>query len=213
MSNIFRNRWLPIGIVFIFAATNLFEYYTPILSPLTRDINNWSIILSAYAMMYGFLRLIIHHGRRVIQSGGRSLYSIWLITVMMIILIFGLIGSIQQPVVQWIYSIPYQALKANFQSLAFLYMCSAALRVFRFKDTNSYVYVGVAVIVMLSNMPVWNLYTNIFVDMKEWILTVPSAGAMVGFNMGIALGSILVGIRMMLGLERGWLGEIGRERG
>ena len=73
-----------------------------------------------------------------------------------------------------------------------------------------------ALIVMLGNVPVgdlvWNTvfawlpWENATSGMKQWILDNPNLSARRGIILGISLGVISQSIRIILGIERSYLG-------
>jgi len=42
----------------------------------------------------------------------------------------------------------------------------------------------------------------VLVDVKDWILDVPTLAGVRGILLGVALGAVLTGIRLLLGVER-----------
>lgn len=63
-----------------------------------------------------------------------------------------------------------------------------------------------AFVVMLAAVPLTNNLIPRLPQFSEWILTVPNTAAKRGLLFGIALGSMATSLKIILGIERGWLG-------
>ena len=210
MSNVLRSTKFAAGIVFIVASTFIVEYFfpNPSLTFSTQQLGNWAIVFSAYAMGYGLFTLLVRHGSNVIKSGGKNLFSLWLLIVLITTVALGLRGGVNDPGYRWMFDYVYTGLGATLYSFAFLYLCSAAVRVLRFRTIEESLLSIAAVIVLLGNTPLFATYTTIFMDIEAWIFSVPSRGVYTAFNISVAIGMVLIGLRTMTGIERGWLGVL-----
>ena len=70
----------------------------------------------------------------------------------------------------------------------------------------------VAFIMMLGRVPLGAMLlggNQAFATAADWLLRVPNSAGMRGIQIGAALGGIATALRIMLGIERGYLGGTG----
>jgi hypothetical protein len=60
---------------------------------------------------------------------------------------------------------------------------------------------------MLGRVPIGDMIHSIIPDSANWILNVPSMAARRGILIGIGLGTISTSLRIILGIERTYLGK------
>jgi len=95
--------------------------------------------------------------------------------------------------------------------LAF-FIASAAFRAFRIRTVEAGVLAVAALIVMLGRVPLSNALTSWLPEwarlqsLQEWIMVFPQNAAKRAILMGAALGVMATGLRVILGLERAYLG-------
>lgn len=209
MAELLKNQSIPVAIIFVITSLFIVNYFfpgTPI-APYVGQLGNWSIIIAAYAMAFGFLNLLLRHGRAVLETPEKNLLSVWLLIVMLVTFGLGTFGGLNNTSYLWIYNNAYLPIGASFLSFSFIYMCSAAVRTMKLRTLNESLLLLGASIALAGNIPLFSSYTTIFVQLKEWALAVPTRGTFTAFNISIALGVILIGIRTLIGIERGWIGE------
>jgi hypothetical protein len=105
---------------------------------------------------------------------------------------------------------PLQA--AMFSLLAF-YIASAAFRSFRIRNIEATILLGAAIIVMLGRIPFGEMILSwipggerVMPSLTEWIMNTPNAAAQRGIIIGAALGAAALSLRVILGIERSYLG-------
>jgi hypothetical protein len=215
MSEILKDTRIPIGIIALVAILFTFNYIVPgtPLDPYIGQLSNWGIIIAAFAMGFGFINLTRRHGMRVIESGGREYNSLWILIIMYVTAAFGISGGLGDVNYQWIYQNIYMPIGASFLSFAFIYMCSAAVRGMKFRSINETLLLIGCVIALAGNIPLFGTFTGFFIEAAAWANGVPVRGIYAAFFISMALGIVLMGVRTVLGIERGWLGEEEFEEG
>ncbi len=158
----------------------------------------WAIIVTAFAMVLGFFNVLIVHLNKILQFKQGWFYSIFLILAMMIVLILGLIEGPQGSLTSRIFQHVLFPLQATIFSLLAFFVASAAYRAFRLRSWESALLVITGVIVLLGQVPLWGALTTF----KEWILGVPSMAGARGILLGVALGTVATGLRVLLGIDR-----------
>jgi hypothetical protein len=105
-----------------------------------------------------------------------------------------------QPIVQWVFEYIQAPVQATLSALLAFFIVTAAYRLFRKRNLESIVIVVVALIVLVGQVTVGLL--PILPDIRNWILDVPAMAGVRGILLGVALGALLTGIRLLLGTER-----------
>lgn len=107
-----------------------------------------------------------------------------------------------------------------FALLAF-FVASASFRAFRIKSKEAGLLMFSAFIVMLGNVPLGNMLSNLFsyipfigkfldiAAIKEWIISYPSSAAQSAILIGAMLGYISSSLKIIFGVERSHLGGEG----
>jgi hypothetical protein len=99
--------------------------------------------------------------------------------------------------------IPIQA--TMFSLLAF-YIASAAYRAFRARSLLSTILLVAALIIMIRFVPLGPI-SDLVSNLSSWILKVPNMAAKRAIFIGVGLGMVATAIKILLGVERGYLGR------
>jgi hypothetical protein len=158
----------------------------------------WAIIVAAFAMVLGFFNVLTVHLNKILRFKQGWFYSIFLILTMMVVLILGLIEGPQGSLTSRIFQYVLFPLQATIFSLLAFFVASAAYRAFRVRSWESALLVITGVIVLLGQIPLWGALTTF----KEWILGVPNMAGTRGILLGVALGTVATGLRVLLGIDR-----------
>jgi hypothetical protein len=93
-------------------------------------------------------------------------------------------------------------LEATLFSLLAFFVITAAFRVFRVKNFETGLFVIFGLIVLLGQVPVGAEVWPQFPIIKNWVLEVPALAGARGILLGVALGAIATGMRVLLGIDR-----------
>jgi hypothetical protein len=113
--------------------------------------------------------------------------------------------------VHWIFDhiqFPLQA--ATFSLLAF-FVATAAYRGLRMRSPEAVAFVLTAVVVLIGQVPVGRYLGDVVPALKDWILNVPSTAGVRGIIIGVALGTIATGVRVLMGFDRPYGGGGGTQ--
>ena len=189
------------------------------------ELTSWFKIIGGFGMFLGLYSLLHMHWSRI-----RRKIPSWGYSVFVFIGAFGMIaagvyseianaGQSAGPGSQfdwfdWGYEyIQYPAGATIFSILAF-FMASAAFRTFRARNLAAGLLLIAAVIVMLGRVPVsetvsrWLFFgdSQVITRFTDVIMEYPNMVAKRGILLGIALGILSQSIRVLLGVERSYMG-------
>ncbi len=124
----------------------------------------------------------------------------------------GTYGTQNGIIVSWLFDhLDAPMMATMFATLAF-YIASAAYRAFRARTLEATLLLGAALIVMFWRVPMGEAALNFITpDLPEWINTVlmrgVNASVQRGIIIGAALGAASMSLRIILGIERIYLGK------
>jgi hypothetical protein len=202
-------RSLPIGIVFFAGTVMFFQHFVPTDQSefIYKYANDWLICIGVYAILLGIFSLVrvtIHKARHDPQE---RVYAIVTLVAMAVMIVAGFdvknlaAGSLFMNFFEYIL-IPIQA--TIFSLLAF-YVASAAYRAFRLRTVLSSVLLITAFLVMLRMIPLGPI-SAINQSIVAWIIMVPNLAAKRSIIMGVGLGMMATSMKIILGIERQYLG-------
>ena len=203
-------RTIPLAICLVMGVAMMVQFLIP--HPISVGFydmtTKWFRIVLAFALVLGTGSLIMYHIDKLQRRRQGWYYSIVTLIAAATTTVIGLgwgikSGSIFQDVIFSNLLVPLNA--SMFAILAF-YMASAAYRAFRARTKEAALLLVAAFIVMLGMVPIGAAIWGKLPDLAEWVLSVPNMAAKRAILFGIALGAIATSLKVILGIERGWLG-------
>lgn len=165
-----------------------------------------AVVIAAFALILGVINVLRVHGRKIQEAQPGRFYSFVLIAVMFIVLAVGLptvpdqASGPSQPVVKWIFENIQAPIQASLSALLVFFIITAAYRLLRVRNLESAVMLTVVIVVLLGQVTLG--LVPVLPKLKDWILDVPAMAGVRGILLGVALGTVLTGIRLLLGVER-----------
>jgi hypothetical protein len=185
-------------------------YFVPALAGLQSILLGWAAIAAAMAAIVGVLSLISVHGDKVRRRGKGSIYSAILLVGLFIAFIFGLVPpGPAGPILGLLFKaiiLPSQAALMALLAITLLYAAVRLLR--RRPDLMSIVFLISASLVLLGSatlpfgeIPILSNW------IRPWVTQVLALGGARGILIGVALGSLLTGLRVLFGADRPYGGK------
>ncbi len=184
-----------------------FLFQNPGLQNLSKEVQNWTVVVSAFALGLGAVSLFRLHGRKISRKEKGWINSIVLIAAMLFMTFRGLVNGTSDKYYLFMFDNMLNPLGAAvYASLAF-YISSAAYRAFRVRSSEAGVLLVAGLIVLLGKAPIGGSISEAFPKLASWIINVPNVAAQRGIIICSAIGVMSTSLRVMLGLERRYLGN------
>ena len=209
---------VPLILCFVFGIVMIFTQFIPhsLSQNLHQEVRQWYFIIFPFALVFSTITLIQTHVTRIRRRTEHWRYSFLIFIGILMMVVIGVPFGPQHPVFEWLFNNIQVPMDATMFSLLAFFIASAAYRAFRARTLEASLLLITALIVMLGNVPVGDLIWNsVFAwlplddgasNMKQWILGNPNLSARRGIILGISLGVISQSIRIILGIERSYLG-------
>jgi hypothetical protein len=202
-------RSLPIVVCFVFGMAMLVQFFVP--SRLSRSVYNgitdWAQIIFAFAVIVGVFGILKYHLEKVAKRPRGWIFNFVTITSLVIMAILGFtMGRNDSSPFMWVFNYIQAPMQASVFSLLAFFVASAAYRGFTARNTEALLLLLSAVFIMFGIASIGNAIP-IFSDLANWILMNPSMAARRGIYIGIGLGTIATSLRVILGVERTYLGK------
>jgi len=221
-------REIPLLITMIVGWFMVLDYFFPNAAPVTAELQNWAIIMTALASVLGVANVARINLLKVSRKERDWVYGVILLGGLVIMTVLGTVfpmahslsGSDQPWTVgglridgvaagSWfdnIYNYAFVPMQGTMFALLAFYIASAAFRSFRIRSMEAGLLAVAAVIVMLGRVPLGGAIWHPLPDISDWIANVPNLAAKRAILIGAALGAISTGLKVITGIERNFLG-------
>ncbi|OGO15044.1 MAG: hypothetical protein A2Z14_08010 [Chloroflexi bacterium RBG_16_48_8] len=180
---------------------------SPLILDLRQLLMQWAVILAAAAIFMGLINLFIVHWNKVNDQTAGWAYSAILIFLLLVSLALGLIFGPDFEVMFLLFNYVQLPIEAGLMALLAVSLVVAGFRmVSRRRDIFSFLFALTAILVLLGNSP-WlmgsdSTVAHLIGNVRAWVAQVWSAGGARGILLGVALGAVATGLRVLMGAER-----------
>lgn len=213
-------RQLPILVVFISGLFMAVQYFIP--SEPAEFVQeyamDWVIVIGVFAMGLGLWSLTEVNWAKIQKRAPGWGYNGVTILGMLFMLVVGLVwdpglgffpGSKSQASGTWFMNFfwyIYLPIQAVMFSLLAFYIASAAYRAFRARTILASILLVTAIVIMLRLIPL-GAASGVNQWLANWILVVPNMAAKRAIWMGVGLGGVAMALKIVLGIERSYMGR------
>jgi hypothetical protein len=176
----------------------------PWLQDLRSMLVDWAVILAALALLIGVLNLTRVHWNRVKTSQKGSVHSLVLIVSLLVTLVIVFVfGGPTAPWSMWIYNNILIPVETSLLALLAVILIYAFARMFhRGVTIPTFIFAGVVVFVLIGAFSLPGLEFPLLRELRAWLTQVWALAGIRGILLGVALGTIATGLRVLLGSDR-----------
>jgi len=164
---------------------------------------HWGVSLAGLAGLVGIVHLLKVHGFKVKARGQGRFSSLLVILSFLVTLAAGIWLTPANPGFQNVIISIQTPVETSLMAVLAITLALAGLRLFqRKKDLMSVIFILSAVVFLLGMVGVFPAGTG---SIGGWLQRLPLAGGR-GILLGVALGSLITGLRTLLGMDRPYNG-------
>jgi hypothetical protein len=206
-------RFLTVFIAIVSGLAILAGYFLsdffPVLADVQTHLLNGAIILMGVAALVGIFNLISVHTDKVRRSEKGSVYSALLVISLIVTFFLGIILRPEHSAMKVVMNgiiIPTEAALMGILTISLLY---AAIRLLRrrmdvmsilFLLTAVFILFGSATLPFIGDIPLIG-------TLARWVTQVGALGGVRGILIGVALGTLTTGLRVLFGADRPYGGN------
>lgn len=189
---------LPVLLAVVFGVLTLVGML--LVPPLGQMILGWATLLAAFALLLGLGNLFLVHVKRAIRANPYSLLLILSMGIVFLAGIADLLGFTETDLSQQLFEWLQRPLESAFSSLLAFFLVFAGFRLLQRRRNGWSILFLVTVIVLL--LPVPGAAANLFTVLRNLISDLFVTAGLRGLLIGIALGTITLSLRLLVGSER-----------
>lgn len=178
---------------------------SPALVALRNPMLDWAVILSGVAGLIAIFHLVFGvHGRRLRDPEKSRLFSFIVILVFLLTAGAGLVIGVNNAEYKRVVTAIQMPIETSLMAVLAITLAYASLRLLqRQRNWMGFVFFAAVVLYLLVNSGIFALASNVpaLRSLVASISQAPLAGAR-GILIGVALGTLLTGIRILIGSDR-----------
>ena len=205
---------IPLAITFLTGVIIVVTFFIPHqpLGSMQQRLLIWYSIVLGFTLLLGIDSLLRSNLQKVMRRAPGWGYGLVVIIGFLITMASGIYTWIATKNLlslgssfMFIYTYLIVPLQATMFSLLAFFIASAAYRAFRARTLEATLLLVTAAIVMLGRVPVGAEIWSKLPVMQDWVMAIPQMAAKRGIFIGVAMGTIAMSLRVILGLERTYL--------
>ncbi len=202
------DRKIAVVICFAFGLVMFAQYFSA--HPLAHSVNQtvadyWQIIF-AFALIVGVVGFLNNNCQQVHKGHDRPFRLLSLVGFVIMPVLAMIWGIKADTPFLWVFENVQVPLQSTVFALLAFFVASASFRGFRARSVPAAILLSAALIILISRSFATGPLSEWLPGVAEWIRNNPSMAARRAILIGIGLGSLTTSLRVILGIERTWLG-------
>ena len=181
-----------------------------ILVPVRLELLRFAVIISSAAVLVGIANLLSVHFQKIRRREKNSIYSAILILSMSLTLAVGILFGPNGGWMQMVFEGIIFPVEASLMALLAVTLIYASVRLLRRRaDLMSIVFVATAALTIFASisLPFFGEIPFFGDVIRPWLTSVLAAGGARGLLLGVALGALTTGLRVLFAFDRPFGGK------
>lgn len=178
----------------------------PLLSVLSQIFLQWAIILAAVALLVGVFHLFSIHWHKAVSGGKGSLYSALLVLALLVTVIVTAYSGPTGQWAMWLFNYIQVPVESSLMAILTVVLALSAIRLLRRRlSVFSVVFLVTSLIMLLGTAPLFGMTIPGLHGpdgLRALIAQIPAVAGARGLLLGVALGTIATGLRILMGVDR-----------
>ncbi|GAJ13531.1 unnamed protein product [marine sediment metagenome] len=178
------------------------------LEDFSQNLLTFVTIVGGFTLLLGIVSIMRANIQVVVKRGKEWGFKLLLILMLLTMSISSFIwGTREGTVYHWMFQNMQAPMMSTMFSLLAFFIASAAYRAFRARTKEATILLVTSVIVMLGRIPLGQFMWDKLPVYTDWIMAYPNLAVQRGIIIGAALGAASMSLRIILGIERTYMGK------
>lgn len=201
-------RILPIANAIIAVASGLLVllgYFFPgIFGGIQSILIGWAIVIAAFALLFGIFNLAMVHWKKINTEGQNNIYSIVLLISLIITIVVGIFSGPTGTWSLWLFNTFQVPVEVSLLAVLAVVLAYAGVRLLgRRPKWYTILFLATVLLVLLGSVPLFLIGEIAPLSaLRSWLSQVPAVAGARGLLLGVALGTVATGIRILIGTDR-----------
>ena len=206
----------PVVFGFVIGMLMLIQYFSPHpwIQARYNNVLDWKQVVFGITLILGVLSLVLYHWRKIEQRQEGWGYSVLTLAGVAFMVVAAVWRGQNAGPYLWMFDCVQAPMQSTMFALLAFYVASASYRAFRARSFHAALLLTAGVIVMLGRVSVGEMmgfhvgeHYYSLATLSDWILNYPNVAAKRGVLIGVQLGIVATAIKIILGVERTYLGK------
>lgn len=201
---------LPVAIAFLSGFIMVVAFFVPEqhLENFSQNLLTFVTIVGGFTLLLGIVNILRANVKVVKKREKEWGFKLLLILTLVVMAFSSFIWGTQEGTVyHWMFQNMQAPMMSTMFSLLAFFIASAAYRAFRARTREATILLVVSVIVMLGRIPLGQFLWGKLPEITDWIMAFPNLAVQRGIIIGAALGAASMSLRIILGIERTYMGR------
>lgn len=201
-------REVPVLLAGVMGLIMVLDYFfkIPALNTTAVELQNWVIIVAAFALALAAINLGISHTRVIAGKKPGAAHSAMLLITMIFTTVAGIFFGMDSGGFKFVFDGIIVPAASAFYAMAAFHVASAAYRAFRAHNAYAAALLITGLALMIAKAPIGEYWFPWMPRITNWVMSIVNLAGMRGIMISSAIGVVCVSARILLGIDRSHLG-------